>query len=264
MGLLAGLSSAIVVSVAFSLVHGVSSITYRGNQVITGVAINMFAAGSTALLGNVWYGEGGRTPQLAAPSRFPPIELPLAEALHGVPVIGPLYAGVLSGHDALTYAAFAAVPLTAFAIYRTRFGLRLRAAGESPAAVESAGISVAWLRYRAILACGLLTGCAGAYLSLAQSAQFVPDMTAGKGFMALAALIFGKWRPWPALAACLLFGFLDAVSIRLQGSKIPIVGHVPVQAIQVLPYVMTVVLLAGFIGTATPPKALGVPYAKER
>ena len=156
------------------------------------------------------------------------------------------------------------MPLTAWAVYKTRFGLRLRAVGENPAAVDTAGISVPGLRYRAVLICGVLCGFAGAYLSIAQSAAFVPNMTAGKGFMALAALIFAKWRPWPSLGACLLFGFLDAFAIQMQGKSLPLIGEVPVQFILALPYILTVVLLAGFIGTATPPKASGLPYVKER
>ena len=160
------------------------------------------------------------------------------------------------------YAAFAAVALTWWAVYKTRFGLRLRAVGESPDAVDTAGISVTWLRYRAVMICGALCGVAGAYLSVAQNASFVREMSAGQGFIALAALIFGKWRPVPAMLACLMFGFLDAVSIRLQG--VEVFGlELPVQLFQALPYVLTVVLLAGFIGKAVAPKAIGIPYVKE-
>jgi len=156
------------------------------------------------------------------------------------------------------------VPAVWWLIWRTRFGLRLRAVGENPDMVEAAGVSVRTMRYMALTLNGILCGLAGAYLVLAQSASFVPNMTAGRGYMALAAMIFGKWHPVGALWACLLFGFLDAVAIRLQGVPLPVVGEVPVQAIQVLPYVMTVVLLAGFIGKAVAPKALGKPYTKER
>jgi simple sugar transport system permease protein len=148
-------------------------------------------------------------------------------------------------------------------VERTRFGLRLRAVGEMPLAVDTAGISVPWLRYRAVLRCGLFAGLAGAYLSIAQSAGFSRDMTAGQGFIALAAIIFGKWRPFPAFGACLVFGLLDAIAIRLQGVKVPGVGEVPVQLIQALPYLLTVFLLAGFIGRAIAPRAAGVPYQKE-
>jgi general nucleoside transport system permease protein len=238
-----GLAAGVAAAVAFALVHGFASVSQRGNQIVSGVAINMLAAGLTAIVGNAWYGQGGRTPPLEGPARFGDIAL---------------------GHPALVYAALAAVPATWFMLSGTRFGLRLRAVGENPAAVDTAGISVARLRYAAVVICGVLCGLGGTYLALTQSAGFLPNMTAGKGFIALAALIFAKWRPWPALGTCLLFGLLDAVAIRLQGVALPGIGEVPVQAIQALPYAMTVILLAGFIGRATPPRAAGIPYVKER
>ena len=260
-----GLAAGIAASLAFALAHGFASIEARGNQIVSGAAVNMLAAGLTAAVGNAWYGQGGRTPQLTLPaSRFGSLVWPGAEELRAVPVVGPLYANLVSGHDALTYLALAAVPLTAFALYRTRFGLRLRATGENPAAVDTAGVSVRGIRYAAVLIAGLLCGFAGTYLSVGQAAGFLTGMTAGKGFIALAALVFAKWRPWPALATCLLFGFLDAAAIRLQGTVVPGIGEVPVQAIQALPYLLTVVLLAGFIGRAVPPRAGGIPYTKER
>ena len=197
-------------------------------------------------------------------TRFTTIELPLAETLAPVPVLGPLYGELISGHNLLVYVAVALVPLTAWILYRTRFGLRLRAVGENPAAVDTAGISVAWMRYKAMMVTGMLCGLAGAYLSTAHNAAFVRDMTAGKGYLALAALIFAKWRPVPVLLTCLLFGFLEAMEARLQGVALPVLGEVPVQLIQALPYILTVVLLAGFIGRAVAPKASGEPYIKER
>jgi simple sugar transport system permease protein len=259
-----GLAAGIGVAIAFSLVHGFSAIDQRGNQIVSGTAINMAAAGLTALLGNAWFREGGRTPPLEGMERFTPVVWPGADALRDVPVIGPVYATLMSGHDALTYVAFLAVPVTWWVLYKTRFGLRLRATGENPAAVDTAGISVRRIRYAAVVICGVLCGLGGTYLSVSQAAQFLVQMTAGKGFIALAALVFAKWRPWPAFATCLLFGFLDAAAIRLQGVVLPLVGEVPVQAIQSLPYLLTVVLLAGFIGRAIPPRASGVPYVKER
>jgi simple sugar transport system permease protein len=168
------------------------------------------------------------------------------------------------GHNWMVYGALAAVAGVWWLLYRTRFGLRLRAAGENPTMVDAAGVSVKGLRYQALALNGVLSSLAGAYLVLAQNPSFIPNMTAGRSYMALAALIFGKWHPVGALWACLLFGFLDAVSIRLQGVQLPLIGEVPVQAIQALPYVLTVVLLAGFIGNAIAPKALGRPYVKER
>jgi simple sugar transport system permease protein len=260
LGALAG----IVVAVMLSLVHGFASITNRGNQIVSGVAINFIAAGLAALLGQSFFNMGGRTPQLMPEGRFNPITLPFADAVRDVPVFGPIYAELISGHNLLAYLAFIMVPVTWWVLFRTRFGLRLRAVGENPAAVDTAGISVSWARYRAVIICGVLCGLAGAYLSIGVSAGFVKDMTAGRGFIALAALIFAKWRPVAAMWACLLFGFLGAIEIRYQGVALPLIGVVPVQLMQALPYILTVVLLAGFIGKAIPPKAGGIPYVKER
>ncbi len=259
-----GLSAAVLTSIALALVHGFASITHRGNQIVSGVAINFIAAGSTIILGQAWFSQGGRTPSLSGDARFQAITLPGADALRELPVVGTIYSDILSGHSLLVYVAFLMVPFTWWVLFRTRFGLRLRAVGENPAAVDTAGISVTWLRYRALLCTGVLTGLAGAYLSVAQNAGFVKDMTAGKGFIALAALIFAKWKPVPAMFACLLFGFLEAASIRFQGMAWPMIGKVPVQLMQALPYMLTVILLAGFIGKAIPPRAGGVPYVKER
>lgn len=260
----AGLGAGMLAAIALSLVHGFAAITWRGNQIVSGVAINMLAVGLTAILGNAWYGQGGRTPNLEGAARFPELDLPLVGTLKQVPVFGPIYDIAISGHAAPVYLAVLALILTALTLKHTRFGLRLRAVGENPAAVDTAGVSVAGLRYAAVIICGALCGLGGTYLAVSQSAGFLPQMTAGKGFIALAAVIFANWRPWPALFACLLFGLLDAVAIRLQGVVLPGIGQVPVQAIQALPYVMTVVLLAGFIGKATPPRASGLPYVKER
>ena len=259
LGLMAGLA----VSIATSALQGAAAITLKGNQLIAGTAINMLAAGLTTFLGIQWFGQGGRTPQLKAGERFTDITLPFADELQGVPVLGPIYHDLISGHNLLVYIAFLAVPITWFVLFRTRFGLRLRAVGENPKAVDTAGISVILLRYQAVIITGLLCGLAGAFFSIAQGSGFGNNMTAGKGFIALAALIFAKWKPVPAMFTCLLFGFLDALQIRLQSAEVFGVT-VPVQAIQALPYVLTVVLLAGFIGKAVGPKAGGVAYTKER
>ncbi|MBB5221376.1 simple sugar transport system permease protein [Amaricoccus macauensis] len=259
-GLLAGIAA----SVCLALIHGLASITLKGNQLISGVAINFLASGLTALIGQNWFGMGGQTPQLQASQRFLGISWPFVDRLASVPLLGPLYRHVISGHNLLVYGALAAVPLTWWVLYRTRFGLRLRAVGENPAAVDTAGVSVVRLRYGAVVIAGVLCGLAGAYLSTAMAAGFNREMTAGKGFIALAALIFAKWRPWPALGACLLFGALEAIGIRYQAITIPGVGVVPVQLMQALPYILTVVILAGFVGKAIPPRAGGRPYVKER
>ncbi|MQP68501.1 ABC transporter permease [Niveispirillum sp. SYP-B3756] len=259
-----GLLAAIGASLLLALLHGFACITHRGNQVVSGVALNITAMGLTAVLGNAWFEMGGRTPNLPATARFGELTLPLAETLRGIPVLGSFYSEVVSGHNILVYLALALVPLTAWVAYRTRFGLRLRAVGENPAAVDTAGISVPALRYQAVLIAGLLCGLAGAYLSTAQGAGFQTNMTAGKGYLALAALILGKWKPVPTLLACLLFAAADALQTRLQGVVMPGLGEVPVQLIEALPYLLTVLLLAGFMGKAIPPKASGRPYVKER
>jgi simple sugar transport system permease protein len=259
-----GLAAGIAASIALALVHAVASVRYKGNQVVSGMAINILVAGLTPTLANAWFHQGGQTPLLGGAARFGAIDFPLEGPIGAIPVIGPLYREVIAGHNLLVYLAAAVVPLTGFVVYRTRFGLRLRAAGENPHALDTAGVSVAGMRYRAMAVTGLLCGIAGAYLSIAHNAGFVRDMTAGKGFLALAALIFGKWRPGPTLAACLLFAFSDALQIRLQGVAIPHVGQIPVQAIQALPYLLTILLLAGFVGRARAPKASGIPFVKDR
>jgi simple sugar transport system permease protein len=261
---IAGLAGAILVSVMFSLIHGFACITHKGNQVISGLAINILASGLTVTLGIAIFAKGGQTPMLSREARFSSIELPFAEAAGAIPVIGPIYKEIISGHNILVWCALIAVWITSFIIFKTAFGLRLRAVGEKPEAVDTAGISVSGLRYRAVIIAGILCGIAGAYLSVAHGAGFGREMTAGKGYIALAALIFGNWRPVPALAACLMFGFLDAVAARLQGVEVPVIGQIPTDLILVLPYVLTVILLAGFIGKATPPHAIGRPYIKER
>ena len=258
-GLLAGVAASLVLSA----IHGVASITFRGNQLISGVAINFLAAGITVLIGQYWFALGGRTPQLEGAARFAPIDLPLAATLAPLPVIGPLYSDVLSGHTVLVYLGLLAVPATWYVLFRTRFGLRLRAVGENPGAVDTAGVSVTRLRYSAVAICGVLCGLAGSYLSTGLAAGFVKDMSAGRGFIALAALIFAKWRPWYALGACLLFGLLEALGNRFQSLQVGGVA-VPTQFMQALPYILTVIILAGFVGKAIPPRAGGEPYVKER
>jgi len=260
----AGLVAAIFVSCGLASLHGFATITHRGDQIVSGVAINILAAGLTIILGLAWFHQGGLTPSLNNESRFLSITLPFAEQLAFIPVLGPIYKELISGHNILVYVAFAVVPVAWWIVFRTRFGLRLRAVGENPKAVDTAGLSVIKLRYQALIVGGILCGIAGAYISTAYNAQFTRDMTAGQGFIALAALIFGKWRPVTVMLACLLFGFLDALAVRLQGVSIEGFGVIPVQMIEATPYLLTVILLAGFIGRAIPPKAIGSAYVKER
>lgn len=287
-----GLIAGIFGSSLLALLHGVTSITFRGNQLISGVAINFLASGLTVLLGVKIFGLGGRTPGLTPGAeldsytasfrgwlesfmspetvawltnhpRFDSLTLPFADDLSGVPVIGPIYAELISGHSILVYVAFLCVPATWWLLYRTRFGLRLRAVGENPASVDTAGVSVTRLRYDAVLICGVLCGLAGAYLATGLGAGFVKEMTAGRGFIALAALIFAKWRPWGALGATFLFALFEAVAARYPNLDIgPIT--IPSMFMNALPYILTVIILAGFVGRAIPPRAGGEPYVKER
>jgi len=255
---------AMLVGVALSWMHGLACVSHQGDQVVSGVAINIIAAGLTAVLGIAWYAQGGQTPPVGEAVRITPLAPGLVNGVSTIPWGAKVIGVGLLGHDALVYLALVLVPCVWWLLFRTRFGLRLRAVGENPQMVDAAGVSVQRLRYTALTLNGVLCGLAGSYLVLAQSANFSQNMTAGRGFMALAALIFGRWHPVSAFWACLLFGFLDAAAIRLQGVHLPGIGEVPVQAIQALPYVLTVVLLAGFIGKAVAPQALGKPYLKER
>ena len=258
------LLAAMMVAVLLSWMHGLACVSYTGDQVVSGVAINIIAAGLTVVLGIAWFAQGGQTPPLSNSVRIQPLFPDAGNWLAFVPLVGRVLGEGLLTHSSLVYFAYALVPLSWWLLFQTRFGLRLRAVGENPQMVDAAGVSVLRLRYTALTLNGMLCGLAGSYLVLAQSANFSANMTAGRGFMALAALIFGRWNPLGALWACLLFGFLDAAAIRLQGVPLPLVGEVPVQFIQALPYVLTVVLLAGFIGKAVAPKASGKPYTKER
>lgn len=323
-GLLAGIG----ISVVLSIIHGLASITFKGNQLISGVAINFFAAGLTVVIAQGWFAQGGRTPSLPKDARFNGLDFPGAltrvrDKMQASPGM-QFYSEFVSGHSILVYLGLLMVPLSWWILYRTRFGLRLRAVGEAPDAVDTAGISVVRLRFMAVMMCGVLCGIAGAYLSTAVQAGFTKDMTANRGFIALAALIFAKWRPWYALGACLLFGLFFAIDNRFQNIQLQVIWimvmlfgaaiamtlyavkreridvivlgglscvlaaialltwqgeigegigavaalfetvKVPSQLIQSLPYLFVVIVLAGFVGKAIPPRAGGQPYVKER
>ncbi len=257
----AGLAGAIAAGILLALAQAFASIHLRGNQLVIGIAINIIASGLTAFLGIAWYQRGGQTPQLDTHERFLPIILPGADAISNVPIIGPLYAQIISGQTVFVYGAFLLAIITWLVIYRTRFGLRLQACGDKPEAVETAGVSVFVTRYIAFTINGALCGIGGAYFALVQGGAFYKDMTAGQGYMALAAVIFGNWRPGRVLAACLLFAFADAAQGRMQGAMIGDFA-IPTQLIQALPYVLTLLLLAGIVGRAEGPLEAGRPYIK--
>ncbi|MDO5658948.1 MAG: ABC transporter permease [Paracoccus sp. (in: a-proteobacteria)] len=260
-----GLIAAIAGSLLLALIHGLAAITFRGNQLISGVAINFLASGLTVMMAQSMFGMGGNTPALSGGGRFTPIRLPFADQIGQIPVIGPLYSVVLSGDTILTYVALLLVPFTWWLLFRTRFGLRLRAVGESPEAVDTVGVSVTRLRYMAVAICGILCGLAGAQLATGIASGFSREMTAGRGFIALAALIFAKWRPWWALGATFLFALMQAISDRYPELRIELLNiTIPAVFMQAMPYILTVIILAGFVGRAIPPRAGGEPYVKER
>lgn len=231
-----GLASAILAGAAIALIHAVACIRYRADQVVSGTAINILLTGVPALLSGAFFLSSGSTPQI-----------PKDDLIPWTPVV----------------IAIVLVPLSYYVLYYTPFGLRLRAVGENPEAADAAGVSVNRMRYTAVLLSGALAGIGGAYLSIGQSSLFTRNMSAGRGFIALAALIFGKWRPVQTMLACLLFGFTEAVAIQLQGVRFG-GEEIPNQFIQMIPYVLTIVVLAGFIGQSRAPRSLGLPYNKER
>lgn len=238
-----GLAAAAFAGALVAALLAVICIRYGANEVVAGTGINILFLGLPAVLSGALFLSSGSTPQI--PQQ------------HLVPGLGEL--------SLLSILALAVVALLTYVIYRTPFGLRLRAVGEHPEAADAAGVRVLRLRYAAVVLSGVLAAIGGAYLSMGQSSLFTRNMTAGRGFIALAALIFGKWRPVPTMLACLLFGFADAVTIQMQGVvKLPSGEDVPVQFVQMIPYLVTIVVLAGFIGHSRAPGALGVPYRKEK
>ncbi|MBV8859071.1 MAG: ABC transporter permease [Acidobacteria bacterium] len=232
-----GLASAVLAGAAIAGIHALACIRYRADQVVSGTAINILLTGVPALLSGAFFLSTGSTPQVPKEQLMPYTPIVIAAVL---------------------------VPLTYYVLYYTPFGLRLRAVGENPEAADAAGVSVNGMRYAAVLISGALAGIGGAYLSIGQSSLFTRNMSAGRGFIALAALIFGKWRPVQTMLACLLFGFTEAVAIQLQGVHLFGGEEIPTQFVQIIPYVLTIVVLAGFIGTSRAPRALGIAYQKEK
>lgn len=240
LGLLCGMAA----GGALALVYAVAVIKFEANQVVAGTAINFLMLGLPQLISGAIYDSSGSTPQIAK-------EFLLPEFYNRLSIASIL--------------AFLLIPLCWYVLYKTPFGLRLRAVGENPAAADAAGVNVIKLRYFAVILSGVLAAAGGAYLSIGQSSLFTRGMTAGRGFIALAALILAKWKPVPVLFACLFFGLTEALTIQIQGVfKLPSGEEIPVQFIQIIPYILTIIVLAGFIGLSRAPKALGIPYSKEK
>ncbi len=239
-----GLFLGAVAGGALAFVYAIACIKFEADQVVAGMAINFLMFGLPELISGAVYDSTGSTPQIDKLNQLP---------------------NYFNNH--LSFAsilAFILVPVCWYVMYKTPFGLRLRAAGENPEAADAAGVNVIRLRYIAVVISGVLAAAGGAYLSIGQSSLFTRNMTAGRGFIALAALILAKWRPVPVLLACLFFGFTEALTIQIQGVvKLPSGEDIPVQFIQMIPYVLTIIVLAGFIGLSRAPKALGIPYRKE-
>ena len=251
-----GLVAASVAGAAVAFVFAVVCIRFKANEVVAGTGINILFLGLPAVLSGALFLSSGSTPQVPREELLPALSQLL-------PAAAPQWR-ILTDISTMSVLALVVVGSTWYVLYRTPFGLRLRSVGENPEAADAAGIRVQRIRYAGVVLSGVLAGIGGAYLSIGQSSLFTRNMTAGRGFIALAALIFGKWRPVQTLLACLLFGFADAVTIQMQGVvKMPSGEDVPVQFIQMVPYLVTIIVLAGFIGQSRAPGALGVPYDKE-
>lgn len=240
--------TAMLAGAVTALVHAYLSITRRVDQIISGAAINILALGLTNTLYRAVWGEVGRE-RVAG---FPEVRIPV---LADIPIVGP----ILFDHSIVVFAAFVLPIVAAFVLFRTTWGLNIRAAGDFPAAVDTAGLSVEKTRYAAVLFSGLMAGLAGAALALGAVRYFTPGMTAGRGFIVLGAIVFGRWNPMLAAVACLLFGAADAFQLRAQALDL----GVPYQFFVMLPYLLAVLAIAGAIGRTRAPQHLGIPYRRE-
>jgi len=237
-----GFFCGMVAGAVLAFFYALACIKFEADQVVAGFGINILMLGLPALLSSAIYDSAGSTEQIAKDNLLPDF----------------------FGINIASYLAFLLVPICWYIFYKTPFGLRLRATGENPAAADAAGINVTNLRYTAVILSGVLAAAGGAYLSIGQSSLFTRGMTAGRGFIALAALILAKWKPVPVLLACLFFGFTEALTIPLSNYKLASGENIPVQFVQIIPYVLTIIVLAGFIGLSRAPKSLGIPYRKEK
>jgi simple sugar transport system permease protein len=225
-GVLAGIFGGLV----FGLLHGIASIRYKADQVVTGIAINLLAIGVTRFFLKLAFASSSNSPRIEGFGGN--------QALHGF-------------DNPLLWLGLLTAPALAFLIYRTPFGLRVRAVGEHPAAAESLGVKASLIQYLAVAVSGILAALGGVFLALDQH-QFTDQMTAGRGFIAVAAVIFGRWDPVRAALACLFFAFAETLQIQLQGTQL-----IPSQFIEMIPYLLTIIALAGVVGRAVPPAALG-------
>ncbi|APC48570.1 ABC transporter permease [Virgibacillus halodenitrificans] len=235
----------------FSIIHAVASVSFRANQVVSGVAINMLALGIGVYLTKQWYGKG-QTDMVSEP--FFRTDIPI---LADIPIIGPIF---FQGIYVTSYIAIIFAFIAWYVLYRTPFGLRLRAVGEHPMAADTNGINVYRMRYIAVILSGALGGLGGSVFALTIVSNFSHSTIVGQGFMALAAVIFGKWHPLGAMGAALFFGLAQSLSVVSGG--IPVLQDVPQVFLLIAPYVLTILALAGFIGRAEAPRANGEPYIK--
>jgi ABC-type uncharacterized transport system permease subunit len=242
------IAGAVGVGALMALLHALLSIRFRVDQIISGTVINVLAVGATGYFNRQLFMTGAPPGQAV----LPPIKIPL---LGDLPVVGR----ILFEQKPITYLAILLVAVVHVVLFHTAWGLRLRAVGEHPLAADTVGIDVHRVRYVAVVLAGALAGLGGAYFTLESVPHFEPLMTNGRGFIALAAMIFGKWTPLGSFGAALLFGVAEALPVTLQIQGI----NVPFQLVGLLPYVLTIVVLAGVIGRATPPAAIGVPYVKR-
>lgn len=242
---------ATVISGLFSIIHAIASVSLRAEQVVSGVAINSLALGIGVFLTKEWYGKG-QTDMVKQP--FYTQNVPL---LSEIPVIGPLF---FKSIYLTSYLAIILAFVAWYVLYKTPFGLRLRAVGEHPMAADTNGINVYKMRYIAVIISGALGGLGGSVYALTIAMNFSHATIVGQGFMALAAVIFGKWHPLGAMGAALFFGLAQSLSVV--GSSVPVLSDIPQVFLLIAPYILTILALAGFIGRAEAPKANGVPYIK--
>lgn len=245
---LLGVFASLIAGGLVGLLHAFLTVTLRIDQLVSGLAINLVAGGLTSFLSRLVF-NGSST------QRIPGIEPIMIPGLANIPLVGPL----LFQQDILVYLLLFSVFISTYILFNTSPGLTLRAVGEYPKAADTAGVSVQQVRYLAVVVSGCLAALGGAYLTLVQVKYFAEGMSAGKGFIAIAALIFGRWHPIATALACLLFGATEALQLRIQALN----ANIPYQFLIMLPYVTALLALVGLAGQSTPPAALGVPYLKE-